>query len=215
MKNLASNLVSNLARNLRAVSLAAVALVSSTAMTNDASACFGGIAVLASAARVVNTTNQTTAVGNLVSLAPRVTLCSGAIEFPTFVAAGGATVQAVGSCYTIKATIVGPTQTRFEIFYSGAPGSGIVLVELGGPNSQVGFDRTAPNPGTAGSFSGRDFQYIVGTGAWCVFANYHTPVQIAGMPIRNDLYAKLFVKFSACFDAGDRLIFDIDTDRLY
>lgn len=205
----------NRATTLRNASIAALALASSALVAHDAKACFGGIAVLASAARVVNTTNQATAVANLFSLAPRVTLCSGAVEFPPFVAAGGASVQAIGSCYTIKATIIGATQTRFEIFYSGAPGSGIVQVEFGGPNSQVGFDRTNPNPGTAGSFNGRDFQYVVGSGAWCVFANYHTPVQVAGAPIRHDLYAKLFVKFSTCFDAGDRLVFDIDTDRLY
>jgi hypothetical protein len=192
----------------------ALASASIAAPAADAAA-FGGIAVLASAVRVVNTTNQGTAWTNLVSLAPRVTLCSGAVEFPVFAFAGGSSVQAIGSCYTIKATVLAANQTRFEIFYSGAAGSGIQLVEFGGPNSQVGFDRTNPNPGTAGSFNGRDFQYLAGSGAWTVFAYYHTPVQVAGAAVRNDLYAKLFVKFDQCFDIGDRLLFDIDTDRLY
>lgn len=192
----------------------ALASASIAAPAADAAA-FGGIAVLASAVRVVNTTNQGTAWTNLVSLAPRVTLCSGAVEFPVFAFAGGSSVQAIGSRYTIKATVLAANQTRFEIFYSGAAGSGIQLVEFGGPNSQVGFDRTNPNPGTAGSFNGRDFQYLAGSGAWTVFAYYHTPVQVAGAAVQNDLYAKLFVKFDQCFDIGDRLLFDIDTDRLY
>lgn len=196
---------------IAALALASASLVAPTA---DAAA-FGGSAVLASAARIVNTTNQSTAWTNLLSLSPRVTLCSGAMEFPAFAYAGGASVQAIGSCYTIKATVMGANQTRFEVFYSGAPGSGIALIEFGGPNSQVGFDRTNPNPGTAGSFNGRDFQYLAGVGAWNVYAYYHTPVQVAGLPIQNDLYAKLFVKFDQCFDINDRLLFDIDTDRLY
>lgn len=199
--------------NKTMIATLALASASIAASAADAAA-FGGIAVLASAARVVNTTNQGTAWTNLVSLAPRVTLCSGAVEFPVFAFAGGSSVQAIGSCYTIKATVVGATQTRFEIFHNGGA-NGIQLVELGGPNSQVGFDRTNPNPGTAGSFNGRDFQYIAGFGAWTVYAYYHTPVRIAGAAVQNDLYAKLFVKFDQCFDINDRLIFDIDTDRLY
>lgn len=205
MKNLTSNAM------IATLALASASLVAPSA---DAAA-FGGLAVLASAARVVNTTNQVTTWSNLLSLSPRVTLCSGAVEFPAFAYAGGSSVQAIGSCYTIKATVLAVNQTRFEVFYNGAPGSGIALIEFGGPNSQVGFDRTNPNPGTGGSFNGRDFQYLAGVGAWNVFAYYHTPVQIAGLAIQNDLYAKLFVKFDQCFDINDRLLFDVDTDRLF
>ena len=196
---------------------AALAIAASSFATSLAAAAgFGGITVVASPARVVSSVSQTTTAATLTTLGLRVTLCSGTVEAPAFVATSATNAVATGSVYTIRATIVNATTTRFDVVHTGGA-TGIALIELGGSASQIGFDRVAPNPGTNGSSTGADFSMsaVLSVGAWNAYALYRNPVNLVGAAALGDLFGGLQVRFTSCFSAGDRLVFDTDTDSIH
>jgi hypothetical protein len=187
-----------------------------------AASCFAGVAsaagfganlVLAGPLRVVSTLTQNTSINMLAGLPIRVTMCTGAVETPVFVITSPTTVIATGSCYQIKATLVGVDTTRFEIVHTAAA-NGLQLVEFGGRAQGVLFDRTNPNPGTVNSLTGRDVAYLAGVGAWIMDAAWSGPVELGTRPVMNDLYNKLTLRFSTCFDTGDSVSFNVDTDSI-
>ena len=199
---------------MRKYMLPLVALAAATFVSSAASAAgFAGNIVVAGPLRVVSTLGQNTAIGALAGLPIKVTMCTGAIETPVFVVTSATTVVANGSCYQIVGTLVGPDTTRFDVIHTAAV-NGLQFIEFGGATQMALFDRTLPNPGTVNSLTGRDVAYLGGVGTWSMSAVWSGPVELCTRPIMNDLYNKLTLRFSTCFDTGDSLSFYVDTDSI-
>ena len=195
---------------LTSLALATASLVAGTA---DAAG-FGGILVIPAIARSVAGVTQATPPAALLACPISVLMCDGTYETPVSVALAPNIVEATGSCYRIRMTVLTADATRFEVNHTNVNNNGIKEIDFGSVTTQLAFDRTNPNPGTVGSLTGRDVWYAGGAGAWIMTAHYSHPVTIGLMIPRNDLYNKLKVKFSNCFDAGDSIVFYADTDGL-
>ena len=184
--------------------------IAATSAANAAS--FGGFIPVVSLPRSVATVTQGVNSADVTSIPVAVTLCSGATEFPSFVARSATIAEAVGSCYTIRATILGAAVTRVEINHTGGA-NGIMAVKFGGPGSVIGFDRTNPNPGTVGSSTGRDVTFRPSVGGWVLRASYSEPIGVGAVPPVGDVYGQLTLAFSTCFDIGDYLNIELDLDK--
>lgn len=194
---------------------ASIAIASAALATQVASAAgFLGNFTGSLAVRTVNSVTQTTLVAQFPSLPVRVTMCSGAIEAPVFVVTGATTAQASGSTYIIRANIIGPDITRFDIVHTNASNNGIKLVTFGNAAQRIVFDRTLPSPGTPGSLTGRDVNYLAGAGVWNLRAVWGNPIRIAPAATVGDVYNTLTLDFSACFDAWDSVSIEVDTDMV-
>lgn len=190
---------------------ASFALLASTAAASAAT--FGVISAVGGTLRTTNWVSQTSTVASLQTMYLEVTLCSGAIEYPPFVPSGAGSVTAVGSCYSVTATVILPNQTEFTIVHTGDV-NGVKTMSIGTVNSQSAFDRSAPAPGTAGSGSGFDISPVVMVGAWTVDSQYSNLVKLVGAAPVGDLFCTLSLSFSSCFDVGDVFTFRADTDRI-
>jgi hypothetical protein len=195
---------------LTSLALATASLVAGTA---DAAG-FGGILVIPAVARSVAGVGQNTPMADLLACPISVLMCDGTYETPWRVSVGANAIEATGSCYRIRITLLTADATRFEVTHTNVNNNGIKEIDFGSVTTQMCFDRTNPNPGTAGSLNGRDVWYGGGSGAWLMSAHYSVPVRIGPAIPRNDVYNKLKVKFSVCFDAGDSVVFYADTDAL-
>lgn len=201
-------------KNRNTTIIATLALTAAALASTIASAAgFGGNFVVPGPLRVVSTLTQITGIGALASLPIKVTTCLGPVEIPVFHIVAANTVIANGSCYQIIGTLIGPNTTHFDVIHTTAS-NGLLSIELGGATQMVLFDRTLPNPGTQYSLTGRDVTYTGGSGAWILNAVYSGPVELGTRPIMNDVYNKLTLRFSACFDTGDSVSFDVDTDSI-
>ena len=202
--------------NRLATSLAtSIAIASATLATQFASAAtfvgnFTGSLVI----RTVNSVTQTTIIGQFPMLPVRVTMCSGAIETPGFVVTGASTAQANGSTYVIRATVISADRTTFEIWHTGATNNGIKSVTFGNAGQRIVFDRFQPSPGTAGSLTGRDVIYLGGVGVWNMRAIWGNPIRSPPAATAGDVHNTLIIDFDACFDWGDSVRFDVDTDMV-
>lgn len=164
--------------------------------------------------RNVISVTQTTIVGQFPLLPVRVTMCNGAIETPAFAVTGASTAQANGSTYNIRATIVSSDRTTFEIWHTGASNNGVKSITFGNGVQRIIFDRFQPSPGTAGSLTGRDVVYLGGAGIWNMRAIWGNPIRILPAAPAGDVYNTLTIDFDACFDWGDSVRFDVDTDMV-
>lgn len=192
-----------------------LAIASAALSAHAASAAsFLGNVVAGGAMRVVNSVTQNTLVAQFPALPVKVTMCDGSTETPLFVVTGAATAQANGSTYFIRATILGVDRTRFEVVHTNATNNGIKRVVLGGGQQSIAFDQALPNPGTVGSFSGRNVAYIAGGGIWGVTAIWGNAIRRSGYAVQGDLYNTLTLDFNACFDAWDSLVIETDTDMV-
>lgn len=202
-------------KNRNTTIIATIALTAAALASTIASAAgFGGNFVMPGPLRVVGTITQITTITNaLASLPIKVTTCLGPVEIPVFRIVAPNTVIANGSCYQIIGTIIGPNTTHFDVIHTTAS-NGLLTIELGGATQMALFDRTNPNPGTQNSLTGRDVTYSGGSGAWTMTALFSGPVELGTRPIMNDVYNKLTLRFSACFDTGDSVSFDVDTDSI-
>ena len=192
------------------IAIASAALATPTASAAGFLGNFTGSLVV----RTVNSVTQTTLVAQFPALPVRVTMCSGVIEAPVFVVTGATTAQANGSTYIIRANIVGPDITRFEIVHTNASNNGIKVVTLGNGTQRIVFDRTLPSPGTPGSLTGRDVNYLGGAGVWNLRAFWGNPIRIPPAATVGDVYNTLILDFSACFDAWDSVSILVDTDMV-
>jgi hypothetical protein len=201
-------------KNRNTTIIATLALTAAALASTIASAAgFGGNFVVPGPLRVVSTLTQITGIGALASLPIKVTTCLGPVEIPVFHIVAANTVIANGSCYQIIGTLIGPNTTHFDVIHT-TTSNGLLSIELGGATQMVLFDRTLPNPGTQYSLTGRDVTYTGGSGAWTMTALFSGPVELGTRPIMNDVYNKLTLRFSACFDTGDSVSFDVDTDSI-
>jgi len=201
-------------KNRNTTIIATLALTAAALASTIASAAgFGGNFVVPGPLRVVSTLTQITGIGALASLPIKVTTCLGPVEIPVFHIVAANTVIANGSCYQIIGTLIGPNTTHFDVIHTTAS-NGLLSIELGGATQMVLFDRALPNPGTQYSLTGRDVTYTGGSGAWILNAVYSGPVELGTRPIMNDVYNKLTLRFTTCFDTGDSVSFDVDTDSI-
>lgn len=193
-----------------------IALASAALATQLASAAsFVGNFTGSLVSRSIVGMTQTTVVGQFPALPVRVVMCNGTIETPVFVISSATVAQANGSCYSIRATI-GSTgdRTTFEIKHSNSGNNGIKSVTFGNGTQAIIFDRTQPSPGTAGSLTGRDVTYLGGAGLWSMRAFWANPIRIGTAAPVGDVYNTLTIDFNACFDTGDWVRFDVDTDMV-
>lgn len=176
---------------------------------------WGGWGVGVGTPRVVSGVNQLASAASNATSYLRVERCTGVIEYPAFVLVGP-TCTAVGADYAISMTVINATQTEVRIAATGAT-CGIKSVTFGTPNSMCAFDMTAPNPGTAGSLAGANPVPVAGTliGAWTSSVRFDNRVNLVGAAAAGDLYSRMTVYFSSCFDVGDQIVFRVDTDKLY
>lgn len=201
---------------MRLTSTIVLSALATLAATSASSAqVWGGWGVGPGTPRAVSGVNQTASAASNATSYLRVERCTGVIEYPAFVPAG-ATCTAIGPDYAISMTILSTTQTEIRIVATGAT-CGIKSVTFGTPNSMCGFDMAAPNPGTAGSLAGANPAPVAGTliGAWTSSVRLDNRVNIVGAAAAGDLYSRMSVFFSSCFDAGDQIVFRVDTDKLY
>jgi hypothetical protein len=110
--------------------------------------------------------------------------------------------------------IISATQTEIKII-STSPNTQIKAIVFGNAASFCGFDLANPNPGTVGSLAGANPTPVTMIGAWTTSVRFDNRVNIAGAAPAGDLYARMSVYFSSCFDMGDQLVFRVDTDKLY
>ena len=199
---------------MRHFTIATLALTAAALTSTIANAAgFAGNTAVAGPTRNVVAMNQATTLANLMTLPVRVSMCSGVAETPRFVAYTATSARAVGTTYIIEATLIDPTTTRFKMWHTGATTDNIIKVEFGGGAQRVAFDRTNPNPGSAGSSTGRDVFYIGGMGgAWVASALWSTPIKIGAAPAQNDTYNKLTINFTSCFTVNNYIYFNVDTD---
>lgn len=207
MNRLTTSLTTSIAAS---IAIASAAFATPTASAAGFLGNFTGPLVV----RTVNSVTQTTLVAQFPALPVRVTMCSGAIEAPVFVVTSATTAQANGSTYIIRANIVGPDITRFDIVHTNASNNGIKLVTFGNSTQRIVFDRTLPSPGTPGSLTGRDVNYLGGAGVWNLRAVWSNPIRIPPAATVGDVFNTLTLDFSACFDAWDSVSIEVDTDMV-
>jgi hypothetical protein len=204
-------------RQISTFVLSALAAFSATGVsTSTASAAvWGGWGVGPGTPRVVSGVNQLASAASNATSYLTVQRCTGVIEYPVFVPAGP-TCTAIGPDYAISMTVISSTQTEVRIVATAAS-CGIKAVTFGSPNSMCGFDMTTPNPGTAGSLTGSNPVPVAGTliGAWTSSVRFDNRVNLVGAAPAGDLYSRMSVFFSSCFDVGDQIVFRVDTDKLY
>jgi hypothetical protein len=198
-------------KNRIALALLASSAAIGSVSTADA-ASFGGFIPVVAPARSVASVTQGTNASDISTIPVTVTLCSGASEFVTFVPRSATVAEAVGSCYSIRATILGANRTRVEISHTGG-NNGVGAIKFGGPGSVIGFDRTNPNPGTVGSSTGRDVTFRPSIGGWVLRASYFEPLGVGAMPPVGDVFGMLTLTFSTCFDTGDFCHIELDLDK--
>jgi hypothetical protein len=198
---------------MRHFTIATLALTAAALTTTIANAAgFAGNVSVAGPTRNVVVMNQATPLASILATPVRVYMCTGVVEMPVFVATSAVSAQAVGTTYVIEATLVDPTTTRFKMWHTGATTASISAVDFGGGAQRLAFDRTNPNPGSAGSAAGRDVAYIAGAGTWIASAVWSTPIKVGAVNAQNDAYNKLTIKFTTCFTVNNYIYFNVDTD---
>ena len=202
-------------KNRNTAIIATLALTAAALVSTIASAAgFSGNFVIPTPARNVNAMTQGTAAAMFATLPVKVTMCTGAVETPVLVGTGPMTAQATGSTYIIRVTLINVDTTRVDVIHTNLSNNGIIQIDLGGGAQRLVFDRTLPNPGSAGSLTGRDGTYIAGVGLWVAQLNWSTPIKVGAAAVQNDVYNKVTLRFSTCFDSGDSFSMNLDTDTL-
>lgn len=199
---------------MRQITTIALASLASLAIAGASQAAvWGGFGVLPGVLRPTNLVvqNQTAASNATSSLA--VTLCTGAVQYPPFVVVSATTCVANTPNYQIIMDVLSPTQTKVSIIALSAT-CAIKSISFGTPNSQCAFDLTNPNPGTVGSLQGANPLATGLTGAWTSTIRFDNAVNIFGAAAVGDLYSRMTVNFSSCFDVGDVCTFTVDTDKI-
>jgi len=202
-------------RQLKATLTASLAaLATLTASTVASAASFGGLTASAGVLRCTTGVSQATNAAIIATNWVEIDYCSGYTEYLTFTATSATAVQAIGANAALYGVVVSATTTNYKLIVH-TPGDDVISVRImGSPNTKMGFDRTSPNPGTAGSLSGQDFAPVSMTGAWIVYAHLTDEIALCPSLPRKDLFASLHLRFSGCFRYGDYLSFKIDTDRV-
>jgi len=195
-------------KNITLASLAGVATLASAGTTHAAA--FGPFSVGVGVLRATNSVLQNqTGASNATSYLT-IQRCSGVIETPVFVAAG-ASCTATTADYQIIMDVLSPTSTRVTIVATSAT-CDIRYVRFGTPNSRCAYDMTNPNPGTVGSGAGANPVAVGLIGAWTANVRFDNAVNRIGAASMGDLYSRMTVNFSSCFDVGDLCQFTVDTD---
>ncbi len=199
-------------------SMTSIALAAATsllcAVQADA-AVYGGFSRAAGMARSTTFVGQGSDSAVNASCRLSVLRSNGIVDYPVWVIAGPGKCIAAGADYQITMTVLSGTETSIKI--EGTAGAcALKGISFGGNNSHCGFDLTLPNPGTPGS--GQGLNPTSGAaglvGMWNASINLDGAVILAGNPLIGDLYSRLTVSFSACFDDGDVFEFKVDTDKL-
>ena len=179
-----------------------------------------GIGVVAASPGVsyaVQGTAQVTAVANIVGSRVEVSYAAAPAFIGFFPAAMGTSTTLTGPGFRLTCDHAGATPV-FTLTHTGQAGFDLTEVRLIGLSAASAkrycFDRTLPNPGTAGSLTGADIAYLGGAGAWMVGPEYSNRVTIGGVAM-NDTYMKLRLRFSVPFVPNNYLRFSLDTDRIY
>jgi hypothetical protein len=192
-----------------AASIAALA-----ASASSLGATWGGFSIAIGMPRVVASVNQASSGAVNATSFLAVNRCSGVMEYPVFVAAG-ATCVATTPDYQITMTVLSATQTEVAIIAT-SPACDLKAITFGTPNSSCGYDVALPNPGTVGSLAGFNPTQVAGSlfGAWTSYVVLDNRVNVGGIAPVGDLYSRMTVYFSSCFDVGDAIKFRVDTDKI-
>lgn len=193
----------------------AAASLASLASATASHAIWVPFATAPGALRPIASANQTSTGASNATSYLAVQRCTGVMQYPAWVVTGPNTCVATAADYQITMDVLSPTQTKVTILATGAA-CGIKTVQFGTPNSQCGYDIANPSPGTAGSNTGANPVPIAGgsVGLWNVQVKLDNACYYPGTVVQMDLYSRMTVYFSSCFDAGDMVQFTIDTDKI-
>jgi len=199
-------------RQISTIVLSALATLAATSVSS--AQVWGGFAVAPGVARVVAGVNQAATSASNATSRLVVQRCNGVIEAPAFVVTSPTYCIATGSDFQVSMQVMSPTQTEIKII-STSPNTQIRSVSFGNGAPLCGFDLSSPNPGTPGSLSGANPIPVTLIGVWNTTIRFDNRVSVGGAAPLGDLYARMTVYFSSCFDMGDQLVFRVDTDRLF
>lgn len=177
----------------------------------------GAVTAIPGVSYAVGGTAQVTGVLNIVGSRVEVSYAAAPPYVGFFPAAMGTSTTLVGPGFRLTCDHAGATPV-FTLTHSGAVGFDLTEIRLIGVsaanNKKYCFDRTLPNPGTAGSLTGADIAYLGGAGPWLAGPEYSNRITIGGVAM-NDTYLKLGLKFSVPFVPNNFLQFRLDTDRIF
>lgn len=176
---------------------------------------FGGVNYSTTLPFTITTAAQTSGGAELATLSCFVQRTNGVLEQLAFAQVSASTAQAVGSDFIVRLSRTGNTTTNVEVRATAAS-CDLYSVLLGHQQGRVGFDvKPATNPSTGASGAG----FVATTpsimiGAYTAIVSFYEPLQIgAGAPIL-DMYRTMAFRFIGGFNAGDRFVFVVDTDRI-
>lgn len=176
-------------------------------------ATFGGFSTTPGTPVTVTALSQASNATDLGTLTATVQFGSGGTITLPFVSISATAVRASHPDFTITLTGGTGNLTTCDIrAVSSACNVYAVAIGLGGGRSA--FDLALPNPGTAGSSTGRNPTPVTMTGAWTAYVGFENQIQRLSDPIQGDTYQMMHVKFVNNFDANDRFVFRIDTDKI-
>ncbi len=197
---------------------AAAASASLLIVTTTLAAGLGAIAAIPGTPFGVTGTAQATAVAQVVGSRVEVIYSAAPAFIGYFPAAAGTMTTLNGPGFRLSCDHAG-ARPIFTLAHTGAVGFDIVEIRLIGRNNLGGkkycFDRTLPNPGTAGGLAGADIAYLGGAGGWLAGPEYSDRVNVVGTLAQNDTYMRLRVKFSTPFVSNNYLSFGLDIDRIF
>ena len=200
-------------RQITALALASLASLATATASHAAG--WAAFVTNPGALRLITSANQISIPASNATSYLTVTRCTGVNEYPMFAVISPTTCVANGPDYQIVMEIINPTQTKVSIMATAAS-CAIRSVSFGTPNSRCGYDLTNPNPGTAGSLTGANPVPIAGSliGAWTAQVKFDNAAYYAGSVAQLDLYTRMAVSFTSCFDVGDLIQFTVDTDLI-
>lgn len=195
------------------VAVASLASLAATALSHAGT--YSGFWTSPGLARIITSANQTSTGATNATSYLAVERCSGVMEYPAWVVGPAAVCTATTPDYKIVMEVLSATQTRVTIqALSGA--CSIRSIAFGTPNSQCGFDLTQPSPGTSGSLTGANPVAVTGSliGVWDAKIRLDNIVKFPTIPPAGDLYSRMTIFFSSCFDGDDKAQFLVDTDKI-
>lgn len=201
------------------LSLASVSTLAATALalaagTAASAATFGGQTVSTGVIRCATSVNQSSTASVVATNWLEIDHCSGWTEYLPIVAVSATQFEAVGTFARLDGYVSTSTTTVMK-FTLHTPGDDVAAFRIvGSANTNCGFDKATPNPGTTGSSTGINVAPISMTGSWTAYAHLTDKVALCPTAAKGDLFMTLIWKFSSCFKYGDYISWKCDTDKV-
>lgn len=190
---------------------AAALVVSSLASAQT----FGGVNYSNLTPFTISTAAQTSGGAELATLSCWVQRSNGTIEQPVFVQTSASSATATGSDFIVRMTRTSATATNIEVRATTAS-CDLYAVLLGHQQGRAAFDVT---PVAAPSTSSSSTGFLAAApstmiGAYTAIVTFEQPLRVGAAAPVLDMYKAVSFRFLGGFNAGDRFIYAVDTDRV-